>query len=150
MVKTNLKKSPAKVQNIILPILNMDVTPFVVSGLFCLIFGLSVELIGRNPLNMLRISEKEEGSAMKAEGSVITSEDPAITSEGSALKNDDSVKESENLYPYWRIDISPVSFKMRVDTMIFSEKNLQSSLSASNTRWRSNPLFLAPIFHAQD
>ena len=85
----------------------MDVTPFVVSGLFCLIFGLSVELIGRNPLNMLRISEKEEGSAMKAEGSVITSEDPAITSEGSALKNDDSVKESENLYLYWRIDISP-------------------------------------------
>ena len=33
--------------------------------------------------------------------------------------------------------------------MIFSEKNLQSSLSASNTRWRSNPRFLAPIFHAQ-
>ena len=128
----------------------MDVTPFVVSGLFCLIFGLSVELIGRNPLNMLRVRDKEEGSAMNAEGSVITSEDPAITSEGSALKNDDSVKESENLYPYWRIDISPVSFKMRVDTMIFSEKNLQSSLSASNTRWRSNPRFLAPIFHAQD
>ena len=107
----------------------MDVTPFVVSGLFCLIFGLSVELIGRNPLNMLRIRDKEEGSA---------------------LKNDDSVKESENLYPYWRIDISPVSFKMRVETMIFSEKNLQSLLSTSNTRWRSNPGLLAPIFHAQD
>ena len=74
----------------------MDVTPFVVSGLFCLIFGLSVELIGRNPLNMLRIRDKEEGSAMNAEGSVITSEDSAITSEGSALKKDDYVKEREN------------------------------------------------------
>ena len=92
------------------------------SGLCCLIFGLSVELIGRNPSNMLRIRDKEEGSAINVEGSAITSEDPAITSEGSAIKKDDYVKESENLYPYWRIDISPVSFKMRVDTMIFSEK----------------------------
>ena len=66
------------------------------SGLCCLIFGLSVELIGRNPSNMLRISEKEEGPAMNAEGSVITSEDSAITSEGSALKKDDYVKEREN------------------------------------------------------
>ena len=65
-----------------------------VSGL-CLIFGLSVELIGRNPLNMLRIRDKEEGSAMNAEGSVITSEDSAITSEGSAIKNENSVKERE-------------------------------------------------------
>ena len=58
------------------------------SGLCCLIFGLSVELIGRNPSNMLRISEKEEGPTMNAEGSVITSEDSAITSEGSAIKNE--------------------------------------------------------------
>ena len=67
-----------------------------VSGLCCLIFGLSVELIGRNPLNMLKIRDKEEGSAMTAEGSVITSEDSAITSEGSAIKNENSVKEREN------------------------------------------------------
>ena len=77
----------------ILPILNMDVTPFVQFLVFVayigLIFGLSVELIGRNPLNMLRlIRDKEEGSAMTAEGSVITSEDSAITSEGSAIKNE--------------------------------------------------------------
>ena len=75
----------------------MDVTPFLQCLIFfCLIFGLSVELIGRNPLNMLRIRDKEEGSAMNAEGSVITSEDSAITSEGSALKKDDYVKEREN------------------------------------------------------
>ena len=98
----------------ILPILNMDVTPFVQFLVFVayigLIFGLSVELIGRNPLNMLRVRDKEEGSAMDAEGSVITSEDSAITSEGSAItsegsaitsegsaiKNENSVKESEN------------------------------------------------------
>ena len=67
-----------------------------VSGLCCLIFGLSVELIGRNPLNMLRVRDKEEGSAINAEGSVITSEDSAITSEGSAIKNENSVKEREN------------------------------------------------------
>ena len=67
----------------------MDVTPFLQCLIFfCLIFGLSVELIGRNPLNMLRIRDKEEGSAMNAEGSVITSEDSAITSEGSAIKNE--------------------------------------------------------------
>ena len=30
--------------------------------------------------------------------------------------------------------------------MIFSEKNLQSSLSASNTRWRSNPRFWLLFF----
>ena len=56
----------------ILPILNMDVTPFVQFLVFVayigLIFGLSVELIGRNPLNMLRVRDKEEGSAMNAEG----------------------------------------------------------------------------------
>ena len=84
----------------ILPILNMDVTSFVQFLVFVayigLIFGLSVELIGRNPLNMLRVRDKEEGSAMNAEGSVITSEDSAITSEGSAIKNEDSVKENEN------------------------------------------------------
>ena len=45
---------------------------------------------------MLRVRDKEEGSAINAEGSVITSEDSAITSEGSALKKDDYVKESEN------------------------------------------------------
>ena len=84
----------------ILPILNMDVTPFVQFLVFVayigLIFGLSVELIGRNPLNMLRVRDKEEGSAINAEGSVITSEDSAITSEGSAIRNENSVKESEN------------------------------------------------------
>ena len=92
----------------------MDVTPFVQFLVFVayigLIFGLYVEFIGRNPLNMLRIRDKEEGSAMDAEGSVITSEDSAITSEGSAItsegsaitsegsaiKNENSVKESEN------------------------------------------------------
>ena len=83
----------------ILPILNMDVTPFVQFLVFVayigLIFGLSVELIGRNPLNMLRVRDKEEGSAMNAEGSVITSED-SITSEGSAITNENSVKEIEN------------------------------------------------------
>ena len=83
----------------ILPILNMDVTPFVQFLVFVayigLIFGLSVELIGRNPLNMLRVRDKEEGSAINAEGSVITSED-SITSEGSAIKNENSVKEIEN------------------------------------------------------
>ena len=97
VVKTN---PPAKVKNMTLPILNMDVTPFVQFLVFVayigLIFGLSVELIGRNPLNMLRVRDKEEGSAMNAEGSVITSEDSAITSEGSAIKNNDSVKEREN------------------------------------------------------
>ena len=71
----------------------MDVTPFVQFLVFVayigLIFGPSVELIGRNPLKMLRIRDKEEGSAMTAEGSV-------ITSEGSAIKNEDSVKEREN------------------------------------------------------
>ena len=67
-----------------------------VSGLCCLIFGLSVELIGRNPLNMLKIRDKEKGSAMNAECSVITSEDSAITNEGSAIKNENSVKEREN------------------------------------------------------
>ena len=85
----------------ILPILNMDVTPFVQFLVFVayigLIFGLSVELIGRNPLNMLRVRDKEEGSAINAEGSVITSEDSAIISEGSVIKNDDSVKENENM-----------------------------------------------------
>ena len=84
----------------ILPILNMDVTPFVQFLVFVayigLIFGLSVELIGRNPLNMLRIRDKEEGSAMNAEDSVITSEDSAITSEGSALKN-----EWDRFFGYW-------------------------------------------------
>ena len=45
---------------------------------------------------MLRVRDKEEGSAMNAEGSVITSEDSAITSEGSALKKHDYVKEREN------------------------------------------------------
>ena len=83
----------------ILPILNMDVTPFVQFLVFVayigLIFGLSVELIGRNPLNMLR-RDKEEGSAINAEGSVVTNEDSAITSEGSSIKNEDSVKENEN------------------------------------------------------
>ena len=83
----------------ILPILNMDVTPFVQFLVFVayigLIFGLSVELIGRNPLNMLRVRDKEEGSAINAEGSVITSED-SITSEGSAITNENSVKEIEN------------------------------------------------------
>ena len=83
----------------ILPILNMDVTPFVQFLVFDayigLIFGLSVELIGRNPLNMLRVRDKEEGSAINAEGSVITSED-SITSDGSAIKNENSVKEIEN------------------------------------------------------
>ena len=83
----------------ILPILNMDVTPFVQFLVFVayigLIFGLSVELIGRNPLNMLRVRDKEEGSAINAEGSVITSED-SITSDGSAIKNENSVKEIEN------------------------------------------------------
>ena len=75
----------------------MDVTPFLQCLIFfCLIFGLSVELIGRNPLKRLRVGDKEEGSAINAEGSVITSEGSAITSEGSALKNDDSVKEREN------------------------------------------------------
>ena len=48
----------------ILPILNMDVTPFVQFLVFVayigLIFGLSVELIGRNPLNMLRVRDKED------------------------------------------------------------------------------------------
>ena len=77
----------------ILPILNMDVTPFVQFLVFVayigLIFGLSVELIGRNPLNMLRVRDKEEGSAINAGGSVITSED-------SALKNENSLKENEN------------------------------------------------------
>ena len=77
----------------------MDVTPFVQFLVFVayigLIFGLSVELIGRNPLNMLRVGNKEEGSAINAEGSVITSED-SITSEGSAIKNENSVKEIEN------------------------------------------------------
>ena len=88
----------------ILPILNMDVTPFVQFLVFVayigLIFGLSVELIGRNPLNMLRVRDKEKGSAMTAECSVITSEDSAITSEGSALKKDDYVKERENSEGY--------------------------------------------------
>ena len=77
----------------ILPILNMDVTPFVQFLVFVayigLIFGLSVELIGRNPLNMLRVRDKEEGSAINAGGSVITSKD-------SALKNENSLKENEN------------------------------------------------------
>ena len=45
---------------------------------------------------MLKIRDKEEGSAMTAEGSVITSEDSAIMSEGSAIKNENSVKEREN------------------------------------------------------
>ena len=71
----------------------MDVTPFVQFLVFVayigLIFGLSVELIGRNPLNMLRVRDKEEGSAINAGGSVITSED-------SALKNENSLKENEN------------------------------------------------------
>ena len=84
----------------ILPILNVDVTPFVQFLVFVayigLIFGLSVELIGRHPLNMLRVRDKGEGSAMNAEGSVITSEDSAITSEGSAIKNENSIKEIEN------------------------------------------------------
>ena len=86
----------------ILPILNMDVTPFVQFLVFVayigLIFGLSVELIGRNPLNMLSVRDKEEGSAINAEGSVITSEDSAkiLLLRGSALKNENSVKENEN------------------------------------------------------
>ena len=78
----------------------MDVTPFVQFLVFVayigLIFGPSVEPIGRNPLKMLRIRDKEQGSAMTAEGSVITSEASAITSEGFAIKNEDSVKEREN------------------------------------------------------
>ena len=99
MVKTNPNKSPAKKQNMILPILNMDVTPFVQFLVFVayigLIFGLSVELIGRNPLNMLRKSNKEEGSTINAEDSVVTKDDSAVVSEGSAIKNEDSVTESE-------------------------------------------------------
>ena len=58
MVKTNPKKSPAKIQDMILPLFNMDVTLFVQLLVFVayigLIFRLSVELIGRNSLNMLR------------------------------------------------------------------------------------------------
>ena len=86
-------------QNIILPILNIDMAPFVQFLVFAayigLSFGLSVELIGRNSLNMLRKSDKEGGSAVNAEDSVITRDYSAIASEGSTIKNKDSVTESE-------------------------------------------------------
>ncbi|PFX26925.1 hypothetical protein AWC38_SpisGene8404 [Stylophora pistillata] len=95
----NSTKGMLETQNMILPILNMDVTPFVQFLVFVayigLIFGLSVELIGRNPLNMLRKSNKEEGSTINAEDSVVTKDDSAVVSEGSAIKNEDSVTESE-------------------------------------------------------
>ena len=106
----------------ILPILNMDVTPFVQFLVFVayigLIFGLSVELIGRNPLNMLRVRDKEEGSAMNAEGSVkTTSEDSAITSEGSAIKNENSVKErkTQREIHVWLIEVRSF-FRLLSDT----------------------------------
>lgn len=55
--QNKLQNLPCKLTDMILPIVNMDITPLVQFLIFVsyigLVFGLSVELIGSNPLRMI-------------------------------------------------------------------------------------------------